>query len=409
MVTAMLLAAFLLTPFGAFFLLLMIYKKPSLRHKYASFVGLLFGMMGYCTRPVRTIDISRYFEQIDGIRELPFSQAAGWMDDGLIVKNVFFWLIAKIGDNQLLPFFSLLIIYGITTYVLADALEDDDKKLFGNILLLQILQIPFYTVFSNVRNVVAFAFLLLAVYRDLYRQKRDIITLVLYIVPCYIHLTGFVIVIVRFSVPIIKRMSYLGTAMTFAVPTSVVALYPRLRSISLPGNIGKVISRAIWKAYASVIRTSDYAQEVQTHGSFVANRALAAVFCVLLMYLIIQYQDIYRSTKRTKYEYSIYVEIMTIISFMLTAIGVVKYWVFMYMVYISCSPILIEFAHKQEGKKKKAYYCYIFIWIVMGLRFVLQLRSMYKNLDIAWFMERILFTNYPMVVFQIIKGIATMH
>jgi hypothetical protein len=94
---------------------------------------------------------------------------------------------------------------------------------------------------------------------------------------------------------------------------------------------------------------------------------------------------------------------------MLAAIGVVKYWVFMYMVYISCSPILIEFAHKQEGKKKKAYYCYIFIWIVMGLRFVLQLRSMYKNLDIAWFMERILFTNYPMVVFQIIKGIATMH
>ena len=409
MITVMMLAAFLLTPLGAFFLILMIIKMPSQRIRYAPFIGLLYGMIGYCTKPLRVIDISRYFEQIDGIRELTFSESASWMDDGLIIKNVLFWFIGKMGDDQLLPFFSLFIVYGIVTYVLADSLEDSNKRIFGSILLLQIFQIPFYNVFSNVRNVMAFAILLLAVYRDLYKQKRDIITLALYVVPCYIHLAGITIVIVRLSIPFIKRMSYLGTALTFAIPTSIVALYPRLRSISLPGNIGKVISRAIWKAYASVIRTSEYAQETQTHGSFIVNRALAAVFCVLLIYLIIQYQGIYHDSSRNKFEYSLYVEIMTIISFMLTALGVVKYWVFMYMVYISCSPILIEFAIKREGKRKKAYNCYILIWIVMGLRFILQLRTMNKNLDLTGFMERILFTNYPMVVFRIIKGIITMR
>lgn len=404
MISAPLFAAFLLTPFGAFILLLMIFKKPFLKRKYVFFVGLLFGLIGYCTKPVREIDISRYFQQLDSIRNLPFSRAANWADDGLIIKNTFFWLISKLGDNQLLPFFCLLVIYSIVTYILADALSNSKAELFGRMLILLIMLIPFYNVFSNVRNVTAFALLELAVYRDLYKRKRDIWLLLMYILPCYIHMAGFVIVLIRLSVPLIKKMSYLGVGFTFGIPTAIVAFYPRLRNITLPGNIGKVISRAIWKSYAGIIGTSAYAREVQTHGSFIANRMVAIAFCVALMYLIIQYHNKYRFEDQAKYEYSLYIEIITIIGFMLSLLGVVKYWVFMYLVYISFVPILVDFAIR-KNKRTKAYNFVALINMIALVRALLQVRTMLINLDISGFLYRILFTNYIVVVLQIIKGL----
>lgn len=408
MITAMLLAAFLITPFGLFFLLLLIFKKPSLHRRYIYFIGLMFGMIGYCTKPRRVIDISRYHEQLDAIRNLPISSAANWMDDGLFIKNTFFWIVAQMQDNQILQFFSLFIIYSICAFLLSDSLKDSRAELFGRLFVLEVLLIPFYNVFSNVRNVTAFALLSLAVYRDLYRKKRDLATLVLYLVPCYVHMASLVIVAIRVLLPVIKRMSYAGMILTFGIPTVVVSYYPRLRSISLPGNIGKVLSRAIWKGYASIVGASEYAQEAQLHGSFIVNRLIAIVFCIILFYLIIRYQTIYRGKDRGKYEYSLYISIITIISFMMSIMGVVKYWVFMYLVYISYIPILIEFVH-HKYKKNREYYAVYMIHLIALARGLLQARTMLVNLDISGFLSRILYTDYLMVGFRAIKGLLTVH
>ena len=408
MITAMLLTAFLITPFGLFFLLLLIFRKPSLHRRYVYFIGLMFGMIGYCTKPLRVIDISRYYEQLDAIRNMPVSRATNWMDDGLLIKNIFFWTVAQMQDNQMLQFFSLFIIYSICAFLLSDSLKDSKAELFGRLFVLEILLIPFYNVFSNVRNVTAFALLALAVYRDLYRNKKDFVTLILYIVPCYVHMAGLVIVAIRVLLPVIKRMSYVGLILTFGIPTAVVTYYPRLRSISLPGNIGKVLSRAIWKGYASIVRTSEYAQETQTHGSFIVNRLIAAVFCVILFYLIIRYQKIYRGKDRSKHEYSLYISIITIIGFMMSVMGVVKYWVFMYLVYISFIPILLEFVQRKFNKNRDYYAAYL-INIIALARGLLQARTMLVNLDITGFLSRILYTDYLIVGFRAIKGLLTVH
>ena len=408
MITAMLLTAFLITPFGLFFLLLLIFRKPSLHRRYVYFIGLMFGMIGYCTKPLRVIDISRYHEQLDAIRNLPVSSAANWMDDGLIIKNIFFWTVAQMHDNQLLQFFSLFIIYSICAYLLSDSLKDSKAELFSRLFVLEILLVPFYNVFSNVRNVTAFALLALAVYRDLYRNKKDFVTLILYIVPCYVHMAGLVIIAIRVLLPVIKRMSYAGMILTFGIPTAAVTYYPRLRNISLPGNIGKILSRAIWKGYASIVRTSEYAQEAQSHGSFIVNRLIATVFCVILFYLIVRYQKIYRGKDRDKYEYSLYISIITIIGFMMSVMGVVKYWVFMYLIYISFIPILIEFVHYKYRKNREYYVTYMINLIALA-RGLLQARTMLTNLDIFGFMSRILYTDYLMVGFRAIKGLLTVH
>ena len=410
MIIVMLLAAFIITPLGFSFLLLMIFRKPSLQYKYVSFIGLLFGMIGYCTDPLRTIDISRYFEQIDGIRGLPVTSALNWMDDGLVIKNAIFWLISRTNDNHLLPFFSMLTIYSVLAYLVADVLSTSGKaSLFGKCLIMQIMLIPFYNVFSNVRNVTAFALLELAVYRDIYKGKRDIWTLLLYIVPCYIHMAGIVIVVMRILLPFIRRISYLGRLLLLGIPTAVITFYPRMRSIRIPGNIGKVITRAIWKAYASVVKTSQYAQEVQTHGSFVVNRILAAAFCIILLYLINRYQSLYKDKDNKKYNYAIYVEITAIIGLMFTVLGVVKYWVFMYLVYLSYIPVLAEYL--QTGKKKigKTYLCVIALHLIALLRAMLQIRTIILNLDINSFMLKILFTDYIMVGFSIMKGVLSIR
>ena len=110
-------------------------------------------------------DLVRYFQMIEQCKNLPFSQAFTWGNDGLVVKNLVFWIISRLGDVHILPALAAAIYYGVSAYLAVDQYREGDK--IYPIILFQLLTIPFLESLSNVRNVSAFALLILAAYRDL--------------------------------------------------------------------------------------------------------------------------------------------------------------------------------------------------------------------------------------------------
>ena len=90
MTTGVLFLFFLSTPLGIYALIVGFLFAPSKSKHYVFFLGLAFGLIAYCTTPLRTIDITRYFQQLESIRDLSFSQAVNWADDGLVIKNIYF-------------------------------------------------------------------------------------------------------------------------------------------------------------------------------------------------------------------------------------------------------------------------------------------------------------------------------
>ena len=176
MTTLLLAVAYLVTPLGILLLLSSFIYASSKSNKYILFFGLTFGVIGYCSVPIRVIDITRYFQTIDALKGMTLHEAMAGNGNGLVVTTFWFWLVSKIGDNNILPFMSMTTIHSILCYIVVDSLKER-KKAIKYFLLLLVLRFPFYSVYSNVRNVSAFALLALALYRDLIKNKRGIITI----------------------------------------------------------------------------------------------------------------------------------------------------------------------------------------------------------------------------------------
>ena len=401
MASILLLMSFLINPLGALMLFLLIFGKPSLHQKYVFFIGLLFGIIGYCMTPTREIDISRYWLQLDYIRDSAFSNAFNWNGDGLFIKNIFFWVISKANDNHLLPFFSMLIVYSSAGYIISKSVEGKENS-FGLLLILELLLLPIYNIFSNVRNATSFAILSIAVFRDIYQNKRNCVTIMMYVIPCFIHMTGFVVVVFRLLTLFIKKIPHLGVWCMLGIPTAIMALAPRLRSIHLPGYIGLIFDRAVWKAYASMAGTSDYAQRTQEHGSFIANRALTFLFILAFYFLIQKYIEKNRNSRRETYAY--YVEIVLMVTAIQCAMGVVKFWVFAYLMFIAAAPILSEYIVDSRHWKKQYFFFTIIGIVAAVMLFLLQLRSIYKNVDINSLMVNFMIDDYLVILFRMVKG-----
>ena len=323
-------------------------KSPTSFKKYYLLYALAFGMAAYCYEPTYEIDLSRYFHQLEYCRTLPFSQALTWADDGLVVKNLLFWLISKLGDNHILPLLSMTTIFGVSTYICVDTVKESDVQPY-RILLFQLMLLPFYNTLSNVRNVVAFALIILAIYRDLVYKKRNVATILLYILPCFIHMAGLAMLLIRLALIIVKKKPYIGLALTLGIPTASIALFERVGRVDLPGNLGKIVSRAIWKAYSSSVNTSNYAVSMRESGYFTACRFVMFFVCGILLIMFIKQL---RSDATNYRDYKIFCGIIIAITMIWIVLGTVKYWVFAFAVVVASSPILVDFSKEYKQSRK---------------------------------------------------------
>ena len=72
---------------------------------------------------------------------------------------------------------------------------------------------------------------------------------------------------------------------------------PVLRNVTIPGNIGKIVQRAIWKSYTNVMSNSAYAESMRDSGYMNACRIVMFVACVIIIALTLMY--LYKKEEQT--------------------------------------------------------------------------------------------------------------
>lgn len=190
-------------------------KNDPIKKEYNYIIWLVFtlalGIIAYNTIPSVYDDLFRHYEELQRMR---YGGIAYLSDPTQAVYNINFiinyiyYFIAMIGNYKLLPFILTIVTYAIFFIVSIKIMEKlkCNYSTWGFFLVLFFTMVSVRLVTSGLRNWFAFSIIYIAVYRDYFNQKKDIFTLILYILPMFIHSSAVIILAIRIlSIENIRR------------------------------------------------------------------------------------------------------------------------------------------------------------------------------------------------------------
>ena len=166
------------------------------------FLALFMGLMAMCFRDPKTDpDIVRYIAAVKDYANVSFFRAFNHGSyENLYVIDIWFWIIAKTGNYQLIAGTSVFFTYLISLYVLQDYAHSKSfnlrQRVYTLFLLMGLMNFCFSV--NALRSELAFAMILLAVYRELYQKRRSVWTYFLYVLPIFMHFAAILLVLIRF-------------------------------------------------------------------------------------------------------------------------------------------------------------------------------------------------------------------
>ncbi|MCQ2508728.1 MAG: hypothetical protein MJ097_08080, partial [Dorea sp.] len=196
-------------------------------------------LLAYCFDPRATIrfDLGEHFKLLDKMKTEGWSYAVKNSEYGrLYVTLAYFWLIAETGLNHLLPILPMLTEFAVVIYIIYDLfyvkhdyMIDITQATFT--LFVWFCTYGFLLALSGVRCSWAVAIAVAALYRDCVQKKRDLLMLLLYIMPMFIHYFAMIALILRLMI-IMKHKKIMTLFMIGAVvygPQLAIIIY---RSVS---------------------------------------------------------------------------------------------------------------------------------------------------------------------------------
>lgn len=282
-------------------------------------------------------DLGRYFLILNRMKGIPINEMNYYgTGNNLFVINLIFWIIANIGIYHLLPAISTSTVFGIGAYITVDCLlRKKQSNKIGIFLLLQFLQLPFFGIVDNVRNIWAFSLVILAVYRDIIQKKKNLMTLFLYILPCFMHDGVFLIVAFRLLVPIAKKLKYVLPFLVIFVGEGINFLYAHVGLF--PSFIATSISNGYQYLNNSI--ASDWIMHVKSSSFFKVQRIsemTIAVLFILLLYLVQNKMD------RDMSYFSYFVFLILIAVLACNAFAAPHYWRY-YAAATLCIPAILSY------------------------------------------------------------------
>lgn len=231
------------------FSIVFIWKNPTHWRKYIWMFVLLLMLLAYSFVPTPNADLSRYYSAVEKAGTHSFIEAVfgtkNGLYDGLYIINAVFWIVAKTGCKGLLPALSVAVVYGVAFYVTCDCAERYEKTDWIRWLLtIQFLLLPFYNIINNIRNVIAFALVVLAMYRELIQNKKNVVTYLLYLIPCFIHAFALTAILIRILSGVIKKARIIGILLVVAGSSAIEFLYSNIGAFSAIPIVYNIIAKA---------------------------------------------------------------------------------------------------------------------------------------------------------------------
>lgn len=183
-----------------------VYMLIPRKYTIISFLLLLVSLSVYAfyVQPNDTDDLSRYYMQLDYLREYGYDYLKRCFDEGINgwdtyrVTGYYFYIFSKFSDNRFLPCITVAIAYGLTflcLYKAANRFDIGKGNLFiGALTILSLYW--FYDIWAGIRNGLCFAIIFACAYYHLVEKKNVFFCIIGYILACFMHSAGFIMVVV---------------------------------------------------------------------------------------------------------------------------------------------------------------------------------------------------------------------
>lgn len=174
--------------------------NKSEKNYYILFFCLAVGMIAFYIDPIQELDLYRYFKQMDYMSQFNFMEFINiYAFKPELLSSLVFFFISKIGHYGLLSMIATTVSYYLIIKCILDYANKKNMRLIEKvIILLFVLSVMIFTHFATrIRNNVAVVICAYAFYREYVKGKNNLLTMFLYILPCFIHTSMLIGVIIR--------------------------------------------------------------------------------------------------------------------------------------------------------------------------------------------------------------------
>ena len=166
-------------------------------------VVLLLSVLAYNFTPNETDDVSRYWFEIDYMRERGHDEIDRMIEENLYdlgtyrVCLYYFYFISKLPNNHYLPAITIFLIYGLMLLCMYKAIKRFNVNrlyaFFGIMFFLSTYW--YYDALSGIRNALSFAIAFASAYFSLVERKNILLCYVGYGIAAYTHSAGIMLVV----------------------------------------------------------------------------------------------------------------------------------------------------------------------------------------------------------------------
>jgi len=413
MTTVLLTISVMLFPiFGAFLLTIVWIKETKIKRAYSIPIGLFFGVIGYNLFSRNTSDLTRYMEMLHEMSGLRIRDITLNNTSLLYTRDILFYFIAQTGDYWILPFVVGMITYGVVFYVFFDVCNryefykiKNSKYHFVFIGILMLAAYSPFEIINNVRNVLAFVLISFACYRDMVQQKKNFVTLLLYIIPIGLHTSAIILVAVRFVQSWVKRKEKILISLIFLLPILIEGAYNLFSNIRNSNVLIQMIKFVVNKAYWYLNWTEGgWADVVDKSLSNTISRIYCVFFLMFVLIILFLNNETAASikTKTIKDGFSRYLYIVAVLALGSLNIKTGAYWRFEAVVVLFISVILVPIIVSFPSKKIR--YMINILYIGGTVMFLLEIVKFVRNVDMLDFFSGMMLTNVFEILISIVKS-----
>lgn len=162
-------------------------------------ISFAMGYLAFYSESRYIGDLERYIQLLDKYREVPFFKCFDIFYSRLYLMDIFFWICSRFSNPRMLAVMVALVCYYCVLWIVLDfsrEMDSDDEE--TKIITISVLCIiPFYSFIGAARSSVSIVLGAVALYRDVIKKKHDVLNLLLYLAPVFIHQAGIVAVLVK--------------------------------------------------------------------------------------------------------------------------------------------------------------------------------------------------------------------
>ena len=186
------------------------------------------------------LDLNVYFSTMDVMKNMSWNTfIQTYSEQKEFLTNFLFYIFASIGNYGLWNFIVTFICYSLFFYMITDytKIKKISDRNYFLILFLAIILYNNFFVMTGIRNSLAMMLFLFILYIEFIKENKKIFYKILYIIPCLIHMSMVLAIILRLLLVVYKgrKRKYIIIGLMFYAffPNIILQIANRLNGISV--------------------------------------------------------------------------------------------------------------------------------------------------------------------------------